>query len=96
MKNILNKDFITNEIMKNYKGTKGLVLIRSPSIIFGSITAVLLYFILFYISNNYIIAVSGGLIFALSPFAIAWSSLAMLESGLTFLYTSLINSSISA
>ena len=90
LKNILNKDFITNEIMKNYKGTKGLILTRSPSIIFGSITAVLVYLILFYISNNYIIAVSAGLIFALSPFAIAWSSLAMLESGLTFLYTFLI------
>lgn len=88
---LVGKEQISEESLRSkgigsFRGQKALLAIRMPSIIFGSSIAVLVFLLTFAIFNDYEIAAVAGLFCALAPNLVAWTSLALLESPLTFFY----------
>lgn len=74
------------EGVKLFTGRKALLATRFPSVILGSLSCTLVYIICLDVLKNQSIGIVAALILALTPSFIAWSSLAMLESGVTFFY----------
>lgn len=69
-----------------FTGRRTLLIIRLPSIILGSLSCVLTYLICLDVFKSEMVGIMAALLLALAPSFIAWSSLAMLESGVTFFY----------
>lgn len=74
------------EAISLFRGRRALLAIRFPSLILGSLSCIITYFITLDILGDRTVAATAALLLALTPSFISWSSLAMLESGITFFY----------
>lgn len=74
------------EGLKLFVGRKALLVARLPSVTLGSLSCVLVYFICLDLFKSQLIGVVAAMVLALTPSFIAWSSLAMLESGVAFFF----------
>jgi len=82
----LNLNLLYQEGYSLFKGRRTLLVLRLPSVILGALSCVLTYLIGLDLFKSGIVAIAAALFLALTPIFIAWSSLAMLESGVTFFY----------
>lgn len=82
----LNFDLLYQEGYSLFKGRRTLLVLRLPSVILGALSCSLTYLIGLDLFKSDIVAIAAALFLALTPIFIAWSSLAMLESGVTFFY----------
>jgi len=82
-----NFKLLYQEGIRLFAGRRALLAVRLPSVILGSLSCVLTYFISLDLFKNEIISITAAILLALAPGFVAWSSLAMLESGITFFYT---------
>lgn len=77
---------ITNEAIASFSGRNALAAIRLPNVIFGSLTCVLVYYIGYDILGSRELGILAALILAWLPAFISWTSLAMLEGGVSFFF----------
>lgn len=82
----LNRDFLYREAISGFSGRQPLTVIRMPSIILGSLSSVIVYLLCLDLFGSEIVGIIAALFLALTPLFIGWSTLAMLESGITFFY----------
>ncbi len=78
---------LSHEVLSQFKGRVALLALRLPSIVLAGLTGVLICLIAEDLFGVEEIAVLAGLFFAITPVAIAWSSLALLESSAIFFST---------
>jgi 4-amino-4-deoxy-L-arabinose transferase-like glycosyltransferase len=74
------------EGLRLFAGRRALLVARLPSVMLGSLSCVLVYFLCLDLFKSQLIGVAAALVLALTPSFIAWSSLAMLESGVAFFF----------
>jgi 4-amino-4-deoxy-L-arabinose transferase-like glycosyltransferase len=74
------------EGVRLFSGRGALFVVRFPSAVLGSLSVVLCYFTTLQLFRSESVAILAALILAFTPAFLAWSSLAMLESGLVFFY----------
>ncbi len=92
----INLNKISDEAITSFSGTGALAAVRLPNILFGSLTCVLVYYIGYDIFSSRELGILAALILALLPTFISWSSLAMLEGGVSFFFTLTILSFLKA
>lgn len=80
----VSMETIREEGIASFHGRGALLVIRLPSVLLGSLSSVVLYYLTYDIWGNQGLSTLAALVLALLPVFIAWSSLAMLEGGLTF------------
>jgi 4-amino-4-deoxy-L-arabinose transferase-like glycosyltransferase len=74
------------EGLKLFSGRKTLSVARLTSVMLGSLSCVIVYFMCLDLFKSRLMGVVAALVLALTPSFIAWSSLAMLESGVAFFF----------
>jgi len=72
--------------LQTFTGQKTLFVARVPSVILGSLSCMLTYFLCLDVFGDVQTATVAGLLLAFTPSFIAWSSQVMLESGVVFFY----------
>jgi len=85
-KAIPNFNLLYADAISLFAGHKALLVMRLPSVILSSLSCVLTYLLAVAIFQNEVIGVGAALFLALTPSFLGWSSLAMLENGVTFFY----------
>ena len=81
-----NFNLFSQEGYSLFKGRQTLMVLRLPSVILGSLSCVVTYLLCLDLFKSNMVGIVAALFLALAPIFIAWSSLAMLESGVTFFY----------
>ena len=92
----ISLDSLYEDGVRLFSGQRALFAVRIPSMVMGSLAVVLSYFLTLHLFKSEVVAVSAALFLAFSPGFLAWTSLAMLESGLSFLYVGSLYSLILA
>jgi len=85
-KSVPTPKLLFGEAISLFTGQRALLAIRLPSVVLGSLSCIIIYFLTLDIFADRTIAATAALLLALTPSFISWSSLAMLESGVTFFY----------
>lgn len=85
-KAIPNLNLLYDDAISLFAGHRSLLVMRLPSVILGSLSCVLTYLLAVDIFHSEVIGVGAALFLALTPSFLGWSSLAMLENGVTFFY----------
>ena len=86
----LQPEKMEEEGVRLFRGRSALLAIRLPAVLAGTLTCAVVFWICQEITGNVVLATIGSLLLAVMPSFVAWTSVAMLESGVTLFYASTV------